>query len=330
MKRFWKSRETCLALLVMIGLALISNTGFAQSDSTKPVQKDLRYITSQYKTIANDYLPGTTYEQTINDLYQRIEAMNADESSQAAQILKPLMPTMLVNLQMFKEALSGMNKVQRSSSLVLSSDGFPNAEYPNMQLSNYPSMAIPAFFDVLGILDTALSLLSTGSVTQDQWTSSWVNAAPLTCVTRLDDNGVPIRTPDFTLQTLRTLVQIAEATKEGANCVLEQVLEAATFGANLKWLTIVPTMSWLIQKAVYENMTNCENMISGAEATASYQRLGHLHTDLDTLSSKTDAAQGDLSEIKSALDIIETKLDQAIQLLQTPQGLRPDFPVKNK
>ena len=87
-------------------------------------------------------------------------------------------------------------------------------------------------------------------------------------------------------------------------------------------------------------------MISGAEATASYRRLGHIHGDVETLSSKADVAQADLSSIKntlanmdtkfsadlssikSALSTMDAKLNTIIELLNTPQGLRPNFPIK--
>jgi hypothetical protein len=75
-------------------------------------------------------------------------------------------------------------------------------------------------------------------------------------------------------------------------------------GGNLKWLTIFPTGAWLIAKMVYENIKACDDMIAGAEATASYRRLGHIHGDLDSLNAKIDTSQGDLTGIKSSLDKI--------------------------
>ena len=331
MKRFetWRESYFTRALLGALVLLFLATTGSAQN-----TRGDLRYIADQYKQIAEDYLPGTPYQQAMNDLVIRLEAMSEDESSIAAQHFKPLIPNMLVNLKLFKDALSSIDKPQSPAYLTTTqaTEQFPDAEYPNLQLSTYPALALPVFFDATSVLPTLVSFLQTGTVVRNQWTSSWVNAAPMSCITRLDDNGKPIRTPDFTMQTLRTAVQVAEATKEGANCVFEQVLAVAGAGANLKFLTIIPTTLWLVEKAIYENLSQCEDMISGAEATASYQRLGHLHTDLEDLNvnfnAKIDVAQGDLSSMRSALDGIQTKLNVIIELLNTPQGKRRDFPTK--
>ena len=321
-------RRITLAVVGALVLPFLATSGYAQGEPVKGTQQDLRYITNQFQEIAANYLPGTPYERTMNELVQRVEAMSEDES----RYLKPLIPAMLANLQMFKDALSSVNKPRsvryRAAQTAGGAEELPNAEYPNIQLSAYPSLALPALYDLANLLPTILDFVAHGNVVTQDWASSWVNAAPLTCVTKLDANGGPIRTPDFTMQGLRTAVQVAEAIKEGANCVLEQVLTGVGFGANAKWLTIVPTGIWLVGKAVYENMAACDNMISGAEASAAYQRLAHIHGDLASLTTKTDAAQDDLTSLKTTLAVVQTKLDEAIQLLKTPPGLRPDFPIK--
>ena len=336
MKRLRKTKEFCftLAVLVIFVLLLLPSTSSAQNSRVTGTQEDLRYIANQLNQIAEDYLPGTPYEKTMDDLILMVGSMSEEES----RYLKPLIPGMLANLQIFKDALSGLDKPQSKSVRLLAQAAgeFPNAEYPNMQVANIANVGLPALYDILELPAAIVSFVANGGVVSQQWTTTLVNALPLTCVTKLDENGNPVRTPDLTIQTLRVALQGAEALKEGANCVLEQVLTGLGFGANLKWLTIIPTGLWLVEKAIYENLTQCDAMISGAEASVAYQRLGHIHDDMGSLNSVVNTSVGDLTAIKNRLGTHDADMKavlekilanqaEIIKLLLTPEGKRPGF-----
>jgi hypothetical protein len=93
----------------------------------------------------------------------------------------------------------------------------------------------------------------------------------------------------------------------------------------LKFLTIVPTGIYLLVKGIYENYNECDAMISGAEASASYRRLGHIHDDMITLNSTINTGQGDLTTIKDKLNTILANQAEIIKLLKTPEGKRPGW-----
>ena len=331
MKRSRKPKEFCftLAVLGVFVLLFLATTSSAQNSLVTNTQQDLRYITTQYKAIAAEYLPGTLYEKAMDDLILKVEAMSKDEGSMAAQSLKPLIPGMLANLQTFKDALSRLYKPESQLYRAQASGQFPNAVYPNIDLGDYPNFVLTIPGNLLTSLLGVIGFFTNFQF--PEWAPATLNGLPVTCLTPLDADGNPSRVADEAMMALRVSVQIAEALKEGANVLFEQVVvgvAVAGGGGNLKWLTIFPTGFYLLQKNILENYKECDAMISGAEATASYRRLGHIHDDLENLNKKADTAQGDLSSIKSALKTIETKLNTVIQLLNTPQGLRPDFPIK--
>jgi len=328
MKRSQKPKEFCftLAVLGVFVLLFLATTSSAQNSLVTKTQQDLRYITNQYKEIAANYLPGTSYEKAMDDLILKVEAMSKDESSMEAQYLKPFIPSMLANLQTFKDALSSLNKPKGLSYRTAAAGEFPNAQYPDVQLAGYPDFFLSNVDTILTIPATILAFLT--SFQLPPWAPAELNGLPLTCLTPLDADGNPIRVSDETMMALRLSVQIAEVIKEGTSVILEQVLEVLGVGGNLKVLAIVPTGIYLLQKNIYENLKECDSAISSAEATASYQRLGHIHGDLENVNNKMDTAQGDLSRIKGALDKIDRKLNTVIELLNTPPGRRPDFPKK--
>jgi len=324
MKQSRKPKEFCFTLVVLgvLVLLFLATTSSAKNNPATKTKQNLRYITNQYKEIAAEYLPGTSYEQAMNELISKVEAMSEDESSMEAQILKPLIPSMLANLQTFRDALSSLNKPKALTYGAAAANEFPDAQYPNVQLAGYPDFLLSNADKLLSIPISLIALLTTFKL--PAWAPAELNGLPLTCLTALDADGKPIRVPDETMMALRLSVQIAEVIKEGANVILEQAVVGVFFGegagGNLKVLTIVPTGIYLLQKNIYENLKECDSAISSAEATASYQRLGHLHGDLDNVTNKMDTAQGSLSSINSKLDTAQGDLSSLKTKMDIAQG----------
>lgn len=312
-----KAFALVLPLLVLFGVVFLPATSSAQNSSATRPPQELRSIVSEYKQIAADYLPGTSYEQAMSNVLAQIDAMSADESSIAAQYLKPLLPGMRASLQIFKDALAKAHKPQYRQFSVQGSTAFPNAEYPDLEVGEYPAFFLSIPGGVGYFVSAAASWLLNG-FQLPSWAPAELSGLPLTCHTSLDTDGNPIRMTDEALALLRLSVQVAEIVKETASVVLEQEIVAVALGGgggNLKWLTIFPTGVYLVVKNTYENYKECDDMISGAEATASYRRLAHIHDDVVSL---VETSQGDLSTIKN-------QLTEIIKLLNTPQGRRPDW-----
>jgi hypothetical protein len=328
MKRSRKSKELyfTLTVLVFFVLLFLATTSIAQSGGMTRTQQDLRYVTSQYKEFAANYLPGTQYEKAMDELILMIDRMDEDQASVAAQYLKPILPSMLANLELMKEGLSHWNDPRALSYGSATSLGFPDAAYPDIQPINFPALIAPVGRDLLSFIPAVAGLFINFDF--GAFAPSALNAIPFICRTVVDAEGIPTRVPDLTLMTLRTAAVGLEAVKEMANTFFEQTAVAVGAGGNLKWITVFTTGAWLIAKVTYENIKSCDDMISGAEAAASYRRLGHIHGDLENVNIKIDTAKGDLSSIKNSLAIIDTKLNTVIQLLKTPQGQRPGFPLK--
>jgi len=315
------------ALLGALVLVVLPTTGLAQTSAPTGPTQDLRNIAAQYKQIAADYLPGTSYERAMSDLISKLDAMSADESSEATQYLKPLLPGMRTSLQIVKDSLSKVNKPPKRVFSLAGSAGFPNAEYPDLEVGEYPAFFLSIPGGVVNFVSSAAAWLLNGFQLPD-WGPASLSGLPLTCHTSLDTDGNPVRMSDEALAGLRLGVQVAEITKETANVVLEQEIVAVALGGgggNLKWLTIFPTGIYLVTKNIYENYKECDGMISGAEATASYRRLGHVHDDMVTLNSTINTAQGDLTAIKDTLNTILANQAEIIKLLKTPEGKRPGW-----
>ena len=102
-----------------------------------------------------------------------------------------------------------------------------------------------------------------------------------------------------------------------AEIVRESALRACqqtALGANTSGLCVATDIIFFIAKGVWEHVLLCEANIDAAEIEGTYDRVGHIHTDIETLDSNLATTEAD---IVTRIDTAETNLDTRIDTAET-------------
>ncbi len=92
----------------------------------------------------------------------------------------------------------------------------------------------------------------------------------------------PTRTDDSVIDASDTALFVAEGVRDGASRLCGQVAVVAGFGANTSSACIISDGVYLAAKIINYGLHYCNDKIDAAEQSAAYERLTHLHTDLET------------------------------------------------
>ncbi len=76
---------------------------------------------------------------------------------------------------------------------------------------------------------------------------------------------------------------VAEGVREAAQNACDQVVVAAGFGGNGSLACIVVDVVYILAKAVNQGIHFCDDDYAGAVSEASFERLGHIHDDIEDI-----------------------------------------------
>ncbi len=104
-----------------------------------------------------------------------------------------------------------------------------------------------------------------------------------------------------TLFVLLTAVTLAELVRDVASRICDQMI-VVVVGGNGSLACIVADVIYLAVRGVYDHIILCEDLLSAAEDTASYNRLAHLHNDLSELRTFNDTHNAALAAHDANID----------------------------
>jgi hypothetical protein len=120
---------------------------------------------------------------------------------------------------------------------------------------------------------------------------------------------------------------IAEVVAQVASRICEQVI-VVLGGGNASIVCIITDVIFDVVKAVQDNIFLCEDTLDGAQAEASYLRLGHLHTDIQdaqtALSVQLESARTDINStvVQAAADQITAVNEAAVTVTTAVNAAR--------
>lgn len=119
----------------------------------------------------------------------------------------------------------------------------------------------------------------------------------------------------------RIVLAVAQGVWTAASRACDEVIVAAGFGGNASLACIAADELLFAAQVVFDELANCDGDIDSAEVEGTYERVGHLHGDIDIINGKIDA----LLEAVEALRQVNCDI---VRLLHTPQGQREsEIPV---
>lgn len=154
----------------------------------------------------------------------------------------------------------------RPPELFAKSSGFPSAPYPNVGWS----FAIDAVTDVPDGEDDGGS------------------------------DGALCSNPGFS-PNAQFLTLNAALLAEGVKDMAEQFCSQSGLGFNAAVACVVTDLAYIITKAVHENRELCNSFVTAAEVNGSYNRVGHLHDDIEEIDSDIANVDADLASARSAI-----------------------------
>ena len=115
----------------------------------------------------------------------------------------------------------------------------------------------------------------------------------------------------------RVVFQVAQGVWSVASRGCEQVAVVcpAPGGGNTSTLCIPVDVVFFLAQIVFDEIANCDEDIDSAEIEGSYERLGHIHGDIELVDAKIEA-------LISAIEELRLVNCEIIRLLHTPQGQR--------
>lgn len=103
----------------------------------------------------------------------------------------------------------------------------------------------------------------------------------------------------------------SEIIREAALRACQQVVPP---GVNTSSGCLVSDAIFFVAKGIWEHVQLCEANIDAAEIEGTYDRVGHIHTDIETLDSNLATTEAD---IITRIDTAETNLDTRINTAET-------------
>ncbi len=114
---------------------------------------------------------------------------------------------------------------------------------------------------------------------------------------------------------------MAQGVWSAASRGCEQVVVSFGFGGNGSVACIIVDEILFAAGVVFDELANCDGDIDSAEIEGTYERVAHLHGDIEILDGKLDAIIAAIEELR----LVGCDLER---LLHTPQGQREsEIPV---
>ena len=114
----------------------------------------------------------------------------------------------------------------------------------------------------------------------------------------------------------RTVLKIAEGVWSVASRGCDQVVVLLGAGGNPSLACIPVDAVLVVARIVFESLEFCDDSIDSAEIEGAYDRLGHIHGDLETVDStvisietKVDILDSKVTSTESKVDILNVKID---------------------
>jgi hypothetical protein len=123
------------------------------------------------------------------------------------------------------------------------------------------------------------------------------------------------RSPTGVIFAAKVVVQAARLVWSLANRGCNQVVVVAGEGANTSLACTVADAIYFVALSALEDIDYTDDDIDSAEINGTYLRVGHIHSDLETVDGKIDALTAEVEALRQANCEI-------IRLLNTPDGLR--------
>jgi len=123
---------------------------------------------------------------------------------------------------------------------------------------------------------------------------------------------------------------------EKAYLIVEAVCQQDILGNNVSASCIAPAVILAVAKGTYDAFKILDDGINSVEIEGSYERAKNIYDEVFDLQVSVESGQDDLADdlnsINDKLDLLQTRLDalekNLTDLLTTPQGRRPGFPIK--
>jgi hypothetical protein len=188
----------------------------------------------------------------------------------------------------------------------LKSSGFPEAVYPNLVGE------IGATVDVL-----AGSFLDTGWLTKP-------GIPGQSSVTSFGECDAIDRSTTPEAYGTRIAFIVLEAARDVADRICAQSIGLLVAGGNASILCIPMDFAYIVGKSLHDNLAMCDGFIDAAEIEGTYERLGHIHGDLDAATFGGVSGHSSLVELDTelaahvtALATHHTKISDKIAANQT-------------
>lgn len=139
----------------------------------------------------------------------------------------------------------------------------------------------------------------------------------------------PLYGSDRNNPTAMFVARLVVKTAQGVWSGLSRGCEEVVFGFNLS-LACIP-VDWVLYGAeeVYDQFGEKDNDIDSAEIEGTYERVGHIHGDIELVQETVDILDEKVDILDAKLDVLLTLIEELgetnceiIKLLHTPQGQR--------
>jgi len=127
----------------------------------------------------------------------------------------------------------------------------------------------------------------------------------------------------------RLVYEVAQGVWAALSRACDQIGVVGGFGANTSLLCIPVDLILFAARVTLDEIANCDGNIDSAEILGTYERVGHIHGDVevvqdtaDSIESKVDILDGKIDMMLDMIEDLRLANCDIIRLLHTPQGQR--------
>lgn len=119
------------------------------------------------------------------------------------------------------------------------------------------------------------------------------------------------------LQAALIAIQVAEGVWTAASRACDEVIVAAGFGGNTSLLCIAADEALFLAQAIFDNLLFCIDDIDSAEIEGAYERLGHIHGDIEGAKAGIDSLGSAAAALQSSLNAHDANIDGDLAAFRT-------------
>ncbi len=242
--------------------------------------------------------------EALEEVRLRLDTMSDAELFEL-EAVAPQMHQM--NIAFRKMSAVAQRRVQRVRSR---NSGFEGEEWdPSTRVpeksAGLPTAAYPNLAD-----DVGAAVDADGGTSDD----GEVDAPSQNSVTEGGNCDAVNRSTTLEAYALRTAFIVIEAARDVADRLCAQSIGGLLVGGNASVLCIPMDFVYIVGKSLHDNLAMCDDFIDAAEIEGSYERIGHLHADLETGQASLTNLDGDLVAHGAALASHHTNITDKIIL----------------